>query len=68
MVGLSGQFKPRFVKRYAELGESFEKVIEEYKKEVLSRQFPTEDHCAKSESKVPRLAAISSREKNGRGA
>ena len=68
IVGLGGQFKPRFVKRYAELGESFKKAIEEYKKEVLSRQFPGEDHCAKNESKIPRLAAISSRVKNGRGA
>ena len=68
IVGLGGLFKPRFVKRYAELGKSFEKAIEGYKKEVLSRQFPAEDHCATNRLKVPRLATISSKAKNSRGA
>lgn len=67
IVGLGGVFKPRFVKRYAELGEAFEKAIKDYKDEVLRRQFPAEGHCVTNESKVPRLATISSKAKSGRG-
>ena len=44
MLGLFTAFKPKFVKRYAHLGEDAEKAIAEYAKEVRARDFPAEEH------------------------
>lgn len=44
MLGLFGAFRPRFVKRYAELGSDAEAAIAAYAKEVRDRSFPTADH------------------------
>lgn len=44
-VGLFSDFKPKFVKRYAELGQSIEASAKAYAAEVRARTFPTLDHC-----------------------
>lgn len=43
MLGLS-DFKPRFVKKYAELGDMAVKAMQEYAKEVEEGTFPAEEH------------------------
>ena len=42
MVGFFTAFKPKFVKRYAELGPLAEAAIAEYAAEVRARSFPAE--------------------------
>lgn len=42
MLGLFTDFKPKFVKRYAELGSEMKKALENYKKEVKEGRFPTD--------------------------
>ncbi len=44
MLGLFSGFTPKFVKRYAELGESVSKAAAEYAAEVRSRAFPGAAH------------------------
>ncbi|MEM6578251.1 MAG: 3-methyl-2-oxobutanoate hydroxymethyltransferase [Pseudomonadota bacterium] len=44
MLGLFTKFKPKFVKRYADLGEQAGHAIEAYAKEVRARQFPAPEH------------------------
>jgi len=44
MVGLFEKFLPKFVKRYANLGEEVVKALEEYKLEVKEGIFPAEEH------------------------
>lgn len=45
ILGLFELFKPKFVKRYANLGEEMVKAFSRYKEEVKSGEFPTKDHC-----------------------
>ncbi|MEL7013750.1 MAG: 3-methyl-2-oxobutanoate hydroxymethyltransferase [Pseudomonadota bacterium] len=44
MLGLFTAFKPKFVKRYADLGEQAGAAIETYAREVRARQFPGPEH------------------------
>lgn len=44
MLGLFGAFRPRFVKRYAELGKDADAAIAAYATEVRERSFPAADH------------------------
>ena len=44
MLGLFTAFKPKFVKRYAHLGEDAEKAVAAYAEEVRARAFPGEEH------------------------
>ncbi|WP_171101709.1 3-methyl-2-oxobutanoate hydroxymethyltransferase [Ruegeria sp. HKCCD7255] len=44
MVGFFTAFKPKFVKRYAELGPLAEAAIAEYAAEVRDRSFPAAEH------------------------
>ncbi|MEO2065479.1 MAG: 3-methyl-2-oxobutanoate hydroxymethyltransferase [Desulfurobacteriaceae bacterium] len=44
MVGLFKEFKPKFVKRYAELGEEAERAVKEFIEEVKSGKFPGPEH------------------------
>lgn len=44
MLGLNEDFKPRFVKRYAELGAEIERAVSSYVDEVKSGNFPDDDH------------------------
>lgn len=44
MLGLFTGFRPKFVKRYAELGAEAERAIAEYAAEVRARRFPGPEH------------------------
>ena len=44
MLGMFQDFKPKFVKRYAHLGQAAEKAIAEFADEVRERTFPAVDH------------------------
>lgn len=44
MLGLFTEFKPKFVKRYARLGEEAEAAIKAYADDVRARAFPASEH------------------------
>ena len=44
MLGLFTAFKPKFVKRYGNLGEAGEAAIKAYAQEVRARSFPAPEH------------------------
>ncbi len=44
MLGLFGDFRPKFVKRYAELGERAAEAVKAYAGEVRERRFPGRKH------------------------
>ena len=44
MLGFFTAFKPKFVKRYADLGPMAEAAIAEYAAEVRARSFPADEH------------------------
>lgn len=44
MLGMFDAFKPKFVKRYANLAEDTSEAIRAYAEEVRSRTFPSNDH------------------------
>ena len=43
MLGLFGEFRPKFVKVYADLGAQVRKAVETYRDEVRSGAFPTKE-------------------------
>ena len=45
VLGLFTQFKPRFVKRYAELALLITAAVAEYAADVRARRFPGPEHC-----------------------
>jgi 3-methyl-2-oxobutanoate hydroxymethyltransferase len=45
VLGLFAQFKPRFVKRYAELAPLITAAAAEYAADVRARRFPGPEHC-----------------------
>ena len=45
VLGLFSEFKPRFVKRYAELGQAVTAAAQAYAEDVRSRRFPGPEHC-----------------------
>tara|TARA_R100000789_G_scaffold6783_1_gene10792 strand:+ start:3794 stop:4579 length:786 start_codon:yes stop_codon:yes gene_type:complete len=55
MLGLFTAFKPKFVKRYADLGTQGEAAIATYADEVRARQFPADEHTFAAEQ--PQKAA-----------
>ena len=44
MLGLFTTFRPKFVKRYAELGEAADRAIAAYAEDVRARRFPAPEH------------------------
>ncbi|MBY8918271.1 3-methyl-2-oxobutanoate hydroxymethyltransferase [Nitratireductor sp. L1-7-SE] len=44
MLGMFDAFRPKFVKRFAELGEAADAAIAAYAQEVRSRKFPSDAH------------------------
>lgn len=57
MVGFFTAFKPKFVKRYAELGPIAETAIAEYAAEVRARTFPAPEHTFAETAPDPRQYA-----------
>ena len=47
LLGLFDRFTPKFVKRYANLGDEAAKAIRNYKEDVKTGKFPAEEHCFK---------------------
>lgn len=45
MLGLFSEFQPKFVKRYAQLGEAVGIAAATYAEEVRTRRFPGPEHC-----------------------
>lgn len=45
MLGMYAKFTPKFVKRYAELGEAMRNAFASYKQEVEDGTFPADEHC-----------------------
>jgi len=43
ILGLYGDFKPKFVKRYAEIGAQMKNAFEQYAKEVREGKFPSDE-------------------------
>ncbi len=50
MLGFFTAFKPKFVKRYADLGPQAEAAIAEYAAEVRARRFPADEHVFADEA------------------
>ena len=44
MLGLFTEFRPKFVKRYADLGQAADQAIADYAAEVRNRTFPADEH------------------------
>ena len=44
MLGLFDDFKPKFVKRFSNIGEEIKKAIQNYKNEVKEKKFPDDKH------------------------
>lgn len=51
LLGMFTDFKPKFVKRYANLGEETKKAIMEFNKDVKSGKFPTDEYSFKGYGK-----------------
>lgn len=51
MLGMFTAFRPKFVKRFAELGQDADKAIEGYAAEVRARSFPGPEHSFAAEVK-----------------
>ncbi|OHC74178.1 MAG: 3-methyl-2-oxobutanoate hydroxymethyltransferase [Rhodospirillales bacterium RIFCSPLOWO2_12_FULL_58_28] len=50
LVGLFSEFRPRFVKRYGELGLMIADAAKAYADDVRAGRFPTLDHCFQAKS------------------
>ena len=51
LTGLFSDYKPKFVKRYAELGRGIAEAGKQYAEEVRARRFPALEHCFGTRSK-----------------
>jgi 3-methyl-2-oxobutanoate hydroxymethyltransferase len=45
MLGLFTEFKPKFVKHYANIAREIDHAVGEYARDVRSRAFPGKEHC-----------------------
>ena len=52
MLGMFTDFRPKFVKRYAELGERAQAAITAYANEVRERRFPGAEHVFRDQPKT----------------
>ena len=53
LLGLFAEFKPRFVKRYAELAPAIAAAVAAYAEDVRARRFPGPDHVYAGAGKAP---------------
>lgn len=56
MLGLFVDFRPKFVRRYAELGEAAARAVADYAADVRARRFPGPDHVFADEANSPKSA------------
>jgi len=52
ITGLFADFRPKFVKRYADLGPAIGKAAAAYAEDVRQRRFPAPEHCFGTSSKA----------------
>ena len=52
MLGMYTDFKPKFVKRFADVGKEMRKGVQDYIASGQSGSFPEEEHCFKIGSDV----------------
>ena len=45
IIGMFGDFKPKFVKRYSETANEISEAVQKYAEEVKNRTFPADEHC-----------------------
>lgn len=57
MLGLFNDFRPKFVKRQAELGRTADEAVAAYAAEVRARSFPGPEHVFADEAPAPKGAA-----------
>lgn len=63
MLGMFQAFTPKFVKRYASIGEQIVKALETFKEDVDKREFPAPEHCYKMpEEEVQKLLKMLAQE------
>lgn len=56
MIGMFSGFTPKFVKKYANIGDMMKEAFEEYNKEVKNGSFPSQEHTFKiSEDVIEKL-------------
>ncbi len=52
MLGMYSDFTPKFVKKFANVGEVMKAAFEQYIKEVQSGVFPSQEHCYAIDDKI----------------
>lgn len=52
MLGMYSDFKPKFVKRFADIGSEMRKGVQDYIGAVKDGSFPAEEHCFKIDQDV----------------
>ncbi|MCA9634748.1 MAG: 3-methyl-2-oxobutanoate hydroxymethyltransferase [Myxococcales bacterium] len=57
LLGLEDRFKPRFVKRFAELADTVREAVGEYASEVRERRFPGDEHSFSAAKREPAPAS-----------
>ncbi|MBE89895.1 MAG: 3-methyl-2-oxobutanoate hydroxymethyltransferase [Rhodospirillaceae bacterium] len=49
LAGMFNTFRPKFVKRYAEIGDQLSKAVQSFAEDVRHRRFPESEHCFRAE-------------------
>ena len=57
MLGLFQDFKPKFVRQFAQIGQQVTQAIQDYTNAVRGREFPATEHCFGVKPLVPVAAA-----------
>ena len=55
MLGMYGEFKPKFVKQYAQLRKVMVEALNEFHRETIEGQFPSPEYCFNKEVDIPKL-------------
>lgn len=52
MLGLFSDYVPKFVKHFANVGETMKKAFSDYDREVKAGAFPSDEHCYKIDDEI----------------